>query len=83
MTSSTRSSRAWWFATTDAYARAILVLGLNIPFLLLALIRYLGGTDPTSITGAYALLTALGYWAARDPSIIRFGKPLPDGATRS
>jgi membrane-anchored protein YejM (alkaline phosphatase superfamily) len=62
MTSTNRSSRARWLAPADAYARTILVLGLNIPFLLLALSRYLGGIDPASVTGVYALLTAIGYY---------------------
>lgn len=56
-----RSFMAWWTARADAYARAVLVLGLNLPFLLLALTRYLGDFDPTSVVGAYALLTA-GYY---------------------
>ncbi|HET6350037.1 MAG TPA: sulfatase-like hydrolase/transferase [Candidatus Krumholzibacteria bacterium] len=61
-TSSGRSLHAWLAARTDAYARAILVLGLNIPFLFFALGRYLGGISPTSIEGVYALLVVLGYY---------------------
>jgi membrane-anchored protein YejM (alkaline phosphatase superfamily) len=61
--SSLRSFRAWWCRRADGYSRALLVLGLNVPFLLLALARYLGGIEPSSITGAYALLTAVGYYS--------------------
>jgi hypothetical protein len=57
------SFRAWWSARADAYARALLLLGLNIPFMLFALSRYLGGVDADSIAGAYAFLTAVGYYA--------------------
>jgi len=35
------------------------------------------------ITYGLSFITALGYWAARDPSIIRFGRPVPNGVTRS
>lgn len=57
-----RSIRAWWCSRADTYARTVLVLGLNIPFLFLALTRYLGGVDPSSIAGVYAMLTAFGYY---------------------
>jgi membrane-anchored protein YejM (alkaline phosphatase superfamily) len=57
-----RSLRTWWSARAGAYARAILALGLNIPFLLLLATRYLRGTDPTSIAGMYAALVVLGYY---------------------
>ena len=57
-----RSFRTWWSARAGAYARAVLALGLNIPFLILATSRYLRGTDPTSIAGLYAVLVAVGYY---------------------
>ena len=57
-----RSIQTWWCSRADGYARAVLVLGLNIPFLFLALTRYLGGVDLTSVTGVYALVTAVGYY---------------------
>jgi len=57
-----RSLRTWWSARADAYARAVLALGLNIPFLVLAATRYLRGTDPTSIAGVYTVLVVVGYY---------------------
>ena len=57
-----RSLRTWWSARAGAYARAVLALGLNIPFLLLLATRYLRGTDPTSIAGLYAALVVVGYY---------------------
>ncbi len=61
-TNAIRSIKTWWCSRADGYARAVLVLGLNIPFLFLALTRYLGGVDLTSVTGVYALVTAVGYY---------------------
>lgn len=57
-----QSFRTWWSTRSGAYARAVLALGLNIPFLLLATTRYLRGTDPASIAGLYAVLVAVGYY---------------------
>src|ERR1043165_6695966 len=57
-----QSLRTWWSARAGAYARAILALGLNIPFLLFLATRYLRGTDPTSIAGIYTALVVLGYY---------------------
>lgn len=56
------SFRTWWSARAEAYACAILALGLNIPFLLFAVSRHLGGPDPTSLAGAYTLLVVCGYY---------------------
>jgi membrane-anchored protein YejM (alkaline phosphatase superfamily) len=57
-----RSLRTWWSARAGAYARAVLALGLNIPFLLLLATRYLRGTDPTSLSGVYTALVVVGYY---------------------
>jgi membrane-anchored protein YejM (alkaline phosphatase superfamily) len=54
--------RAWWSAHAGAYASAIVALGLNIPFLLLAITRHLGGIDLTSLAGVYALCVVVGYY---------------------
>lgn len=60
--SAARSFRIWWSARAGAYARAVLALGLNVPFLILAASRYLRGTDPTGIAGLYAVLVVAGYY---------------------
>lgn len=57
-----KTARAWLAARAGAYARVIALLGLTLPFLFLALTRYLDGTSGLSIAGVYAGLVFLGYY---------------------
>jgi hypothetical protein len=52
---------------------------------------WLGGRDRAfaafiglacDITYGFSFLGALVYWALKDPSIVRFGRPVPGGASR-
>jgi membrane-anchored protein YejM (alkaline phosphatase superfamily) len=45
-----------------SYRRAVVALGLNVPFLFVALSRYLGGVSWDGLGGLYAGLVFLGYY---------------------
>lgn len=54
--------RAWLSARADSYSRVVAALGLTVPFLVLALARYLDETRLMSLAGLYAVLVFLGYY---------------------
>jgi membrane-anchored protein YejM (alkaline phosphatase superfamily) len=58
-----RSLRAWLGGRARSYARVVTALCLNMPFVALALARHLDGVVVASLSGAYAALVFVGYYA--------------------
>jgi membrane-anchored protein YejM (alkaline phosphatase superfamily) len=56
------SARACVGTRACAYARVVALLGLTLPFMALALTRYLDGSTGANSAGAYAALVFLGYY---------------------
>jgi membrane-anchored protein YejM (alkaline phosphatase superfamily) len=54
----------WFRGRARSYGQVVVVLCLNVPFLFLALSRYLGGVSWGSVGGVYAGLVFLGYYGA-------------------
>ena len=52
----------WFQRRARFYSQAVVVLCLNVPFLFLALSRYLSGVSWASVGGVYAGLVFLGYY---------------------
>jgi uncharacterized protein len=57
------STSEWFRRRARVYGQVVVVLCLNVPFLFLALSRYLGGVSWSSLGGVYAGLVFLGYYA--------------------
>jgi membrane-anchored protein YejM (alkaline phosphatase superfamily) len=59
----TSTASYWLSRRAGSYTRVVVVLGLNVPLLVVALSRYLSGVSWASLGGFYAGLVFLGYYA--------------------